>query len=304
MSGTLAQLAVKTNLAPVPRFVLVVLALHADDDGRNCFPKMKTLIAETGYKERAVQSAIALLWSEDHIECQYRPGKGTLYRVHPRTQCTPQDMHPAQGAPTPACGAGDPRTQCGTPPHVVRDIEQSSYSSSNSPLTAKAHSKRKASKPKSEEPPPSNLSVEAWHRWVQYRKGIRKALKPASIPAAQRQLAAYGTDQVAVVEQSIANGWTGIFELKRKAETPAKKPNGSHLESDRTELEKLMASRESRGIASFRDPYPHETPAAYETALRMALRDLPAKAPQPRDRSATLAAMVGNLVGGKTLKPV
>ena len=60
----------------------------------------------------------------------------------------------------------------------------------------------------------AGLNVSAWETWVDYRKQIRKPLKPASILAAQRKLAAFGCDQSAVVEQSIANGWTGIFQLK------------------------------------------------------------------------------------------
>lgn len=59
-----------------------------------------------------------------------------------------------------------------------------------------------------------NLDVPAWERWCAYRAEIRKPVKPASMLAAQRQLAAFGCDQAAVVEQSIANGWQGLFELK------------------------------------------------------------------------------------------
>lgn len=63
---------------------------------------------------------------------------------------------------------------------------------------------------------PADMDTKAWIRFVDYRKQIRKPLKPASILAAQRKLAAFGTDQAAVVEQTIANGWQGLFELKDK----------------------------------------------------------------------------------------
>lgn len=61
---------------------------------------------------------------------------------------------------------------------------------------------------------PDGLDADAWNRWETYRKQIRKPLKPASIPAAQRALAAFGSDQAAVVEQSVAHGWQGLFALK------------------------------------------------------------------------------------------
>lgn len=59
----------------------------------------------------------------------------------------------------------------------------------------------------------------AWTAWCEYRIKIKKPLKPVSYPAAQRELAKHGADQAAVVQQSIAMGWTGLFELKR--------PNGA-----------------------------------------------------------------------------
>lgn len=62
---------------------------------------------------------------------------------------------------------------------------------------------------------PPGLDPAVWKRWCHYRTTIRRPLKSVSIPAAQRELAAFGADQSAVVEQSIAQGWQGLFELKR-----------------------------------------------------------------------------------------
>lgn len=70
-------------------------------------------------------------------------------------------------------------------------------------------------KQKKKDPPlPPGLDVPTWDRWDQYRKAIRKPIKSASVQAAQRKLAGFGEHQGAVVEQSIANGWTGLFALK------------------------------------------------------------------------------------------
>lgn len=63
-------------------------------------------------------------------------------------------------------------------------------------------------------PLPEGLDPKAWEAWVEYRRSIGKKLKPASHPAAMKALAKYGAAQAAVVEQSIANGWQGLFELK------------------------------------------------------------------------------------------
>jgi hypothetical protein len=65
---------------------------------------------------------------------------------------------------------------------------------------------------------PPGLDLAAWNAWYDYRVEIRKPLKRASILAAKQKLAALGSEQMAAVQNSIANGWTGLF--------PDKKPNG------------------------------------------------------------------------------
>jgi hypothetical protein len=61
------------------------------------------------------------------------------------------------------------------------------------------------------------LDPKAWELWVAYRKEIRKPITKSGIPAAQKALAKYGADQAGVVEQAMANGWRGLFELKAGA---------------------------------------------------------------------------------------
>jgi len=63
-------------------------------------------------------------------------------------------------------------------------------------------------------PAAQGLDAAAWKRWVDYRAEIRKPLKPASHQAAMTALARYGVQQGAVVDQSISNGWQGLFDLK------------------------------------------------------------------------------------------
>lgn len=63
-------------------------------------------------------------------------------------------------------------------------------------------------------PTAQGLDAAAWKRWVDYRLEIRKPLKPASHQAAMTALARYGAQQGAVVDQSISNGWQGLFDLK------------------------------------------------------------------------------------------
>lgn len=109
---------------------------------------------------------------------------------------------------------------------------------------------------------PDGLSLQAWERWLAYRIEIRKPLKQASIPAAQLALAAFGTSQSAVVEQSIANGWQGLFPLKT---VNGKQPEDPQAK-DRDALRKLAERRTAIGLADFREPNPGETADQYRKA--------------------------------------
>ena len=64
---------------------------------------------------------------------------------------------------------------------------------------------------------PEGLDQAAWTRWVDYRKQSGKALRPVSWQSAIDALVKHGPNQMAVVEQSIANGWQGLFALKQGA---------------------------------------------------------------------------------------
>ena len=69
---------------------------------------------------------------------------------------------------------------------------------------------------------PAGLDGKSFARWRAYRDAIGKPLAPASVLAAQRKLAAFGKDQSAVVEQSIAQGWHGLFHVKPNPEQKRK----------------------------------------------------------------------------------
>lgn len=64
---------------------------------------------------------------------------------------------------------------------------------------------------------PSGLSLEAWEKWVNYRKEIKKPYKsPSSILAAQKKLASFGNQQMKSVDESISNQWQGLFEPRKE----------------------------------------------------------------------------------------
>lgn len=64
---------------------------------------------------------------------------------------------------------------------------------------------------------PAGLNQVVWERWIEYRKAIKKPLRPASLEAAMAELAGFGGDQERVVSKSIANGWQGLFAPDKKS---------------------------------------------------------------------------------------
>lgn len=107
-------------------------------------------------------------------------------------------------------------------PSLVPTSEQTSEGSSEPTLEPSIQGKGSTStststsegKGREDAPAVAGLDLDAWTAWTVYRKQIGKPVKPVSIPAAQRKLAAFGTSQADVVEQSIANSWQGLFPLK------------------------------------------------------------------------------------------
>ncbi len=79
---------------------------------------------------------------------------------------------------------------------------------------------------------PEWLDKEAWNEWVAFRKEQRKKLTPMSIKKQIKFLEKHKADHAAIIEQSIKNGWTGLFELKRGR-------NALDTECDYSEYEKF-----------------------------------------------------------------
>jgi hypothetical protein len=68
------------------------------------------------------------------------------------------------------------------------------------------------------------LDIEAFDRWLGYKKGRKQSYKTAlSERAAAVKLSQMGEDQSEAVDESISNNWAGIFPLK-KTLAPGEKP--------------------------------------------------------------------------------
>ncbi len=77
--------------------------------------------------------------------------------------------------------------------------------------------------PKKETPDlPDWLDLEAWGKWVKHRKEIKKPLTPTAIEQQLKILEDNRYDQVEIIEQSINNGYQGLFPIKRYSQREKK----------------------------------------------------------------------------------
>lgn len=62
---------------------------------------------------------------------------------------------------------------------------------------------------------PDWLDKKVWEEWEQHRKELKKKLTPSTIKLQLKFLETNKQDYRKIINQSIANGWTGLFELKK-----------------------------------------------------------------------------------------
>jgi hypothetical protein len=111
-------------------------------------------------------------------------------------------------------------------------------------------------------PPLLSLSPEfvaAWARWVTHRRELRKPLTPTATQQQFAELERMGPDDAAAaIDQSIRNGWTGIFAPKAPRPAPA---NFAHAKPTRETVwqitQRLEAVESSIREIEGRSPGPH-----------------------------------------------
>lgn len=99
---------------------------------------------------------------------------------------------------------------------------------------------------------PEGLCQQSWDAYLKHRRESRKStLKPVSQIRLMRWLVDQGTPetQAAIVDQTIRNGWTGLFELKHNTKVngndnydrPIRGSADWHAERDRKRMDELEA---------------------------------------------------------------
>lgn len=92
--------------------------------------------------------------------------------------------------------------------------------------------------------PFENETLKAWNEWEQYRKDKKQKLTPLTIKKQIQFLGGRGDPEIiAIINQSITNGWTGLFELR-------KQNNGSKRQQNINSLVEGWSARHGNGTGT------------------------------------------------------
>lgn len=215
MSMQLMVMAMNVKVGnPLRKLVLIKLADNANDKGE-CWPSYQHIADQCEISKRSVMSHVDALCAAGLLIKQTRSGpKGNTtntYRLHlsrganaaPGSEGDSlgvvQQLHQGGEADSPGGSAGAaPRTSHSSEPvNEPKPKGRKKPDSNFDPLTTK----------------PANVDEEVWANWCEHRRQIKKPLSEAACALQVRDLERHANPNQ-VINQSISNGWTGLFPEK------------------------------------------------------------------------------------------
>lgn len=206
MSVRLIQAAFQTELESTEKFVLVALADFADDDGR-CFPSIATLGKRTGHSRATIFRALAALETAGHIIRNVRPGKGTVYIVHPSHVETGPTVGPVSESD------GTRRTVRPLPSHSETQTVIEPSGTVN--VEANASTRRPRKPAENAFPKPDWADPQVWADFLTNRKAKRCQNTPTAYKRFLDDISRLASGEWPpgrLLEHAAARGWAGIFE--------------------------------------------------------------------------------------------
>ncbi|OIN44542.1 helix-turn-helix domain-containing protein [Pseudomonas costantinii] len=205
--------AMKTKVGnPLRKLVLIKLADNANDMGE-CWPSYQHIADQCEINRSTVRKHIKNLQEQRLLRIENREGpKGNSSNLYFLTigdvgrNSTP--VGPESTAvgpqPTPPVGPESTRTSHSFEP-VIESVEQSVAKAPSAPKKIQKFDPLIAR--------PLYVSESTWADWCQHRREIKKPLTATTCAKQAKTLAGH-PDPDAVINQSISNGWTGLFPDK------------------------------------------------------------------------------------------
>lgn len=208
--------------APTARHVLLCLANYADKTGKGAFPSASSLSEDTGLALRTVRTALDQLRDAGAITLGNQAIAAAYIDRHDRRPVV-YDLAMKRGAAA-ACGcergAADDCTGCSSCTNGVQLTQERGAAAAPNPSLKPSIKPRavRASTPRVEKfdpitARPVNVSAPVWAAYCEMRKAKRAVLTETACQLIGKKLAQHPQADL-VVNQSIENGWTGIFPEK------------------------------------------------------------------------------------------
>lgn len=240
MSFNAVAKAVEIPLSSNLKLVFILMANYADENDR-CYPSQTTLARQAGVSVKTIQRTVEKL-EELGVVKTLKKGTGnksSLYQlifslggsqnVTPDNLSGSQNVHPDQSnCPVRVDNLSSQGSQ---------NVHRSYHDTINDPINEPINNTCGAEKPKKPSafnPETVNLPQyvdrKTWVAYCQMRKAKRSEIKTEeTLEKCLRDLDKFsgGDPQkaIAVLEQSIGNTWTGLFELRNYSPVTSNKPN-------------------------------------------------------------------------------
>jgi hypothetical protein len=231
MSSLMVKRAFQEKLTPGEKLVFVDLAWRSNDDGE-CFALLSSLIETTSMSKRAVQDNLTKLEGRKLVTRNVRGGRSSTFKLYP----TQADLAPIEplphgadlalhGADLALHGADSAIKQADLAPITTNKLPNNYLTIPQTP-TATTANRKKPQAAQGEKIPLIDLPV--WVTPDLYADIVahRKSLKcPVTVQAMRVVLelaephVAAGQDLRAMLNQSISNGWKGLFPLRAQQHT-------------------------------------------------------------------------------------
>lgn len=210
------------NLDPTDYAILTNIASHI---GKNVtsWVSQKLIRTEIGYNDkRAFKRRINLLAEKGLIKKILRAGKTTIYKLGEMFTSggceTPSNEDESGGCRTTPVGAVEPPPLPSTPYLYIEQYNNNTNIGKND-MTETV------------EIPPW-LSSSDWDDFLEHRRSMKAKMTPVAQRRAIKvleKLRAEGQNVEEVINQSIVNGWKGLFPIKQPYKTPEKESYADKL---------------------------------------------------------------------------
>jgi len=213
-----ADLAVRRDLKATDK---VVFAAISDRIGKNgyCWPGVRTIAVDSGLTKNGVLKSLKRLEQAGLLAVERR-GNGRCN--HYRKTETSQQRVPVNNINRSTMNTTGGPQRC---PEPVNNVDHNQTDQLNQ--TKKGRQKKQTTPKELVFPEILDTATfrQAWGEWQQYLCEKKKKLTSSTAKKQLKKLAQHGADvAAAMIEQSIEQGWQGLFELKQSALTKPPPP--------------------------------------------------------------------------------